>query len=129
MSVQPSSVIVMIRPHRFRSAADTSVDNAFQTAGDAPEIAEQALAGFDGTVAALQNAGITVHDFDDFGDRILALSSRALNTLTVSQRNVMEQTARLPPLDIPAIEITGGSVRCMLAGADVSCRPEQGPKS
>lgn len=48
--------------------------------------------------------------------RILALSSRALNALTKDQLEVIEQSVSLLPLDIPTIELAGGSVRCMLAG-------------
>lgn len=310
MSVQSPSAVVMIRPHRFRSNVETSADNAFQTSGEAPEITALALAEFNGAVAALRGAGVTVHDFDDHGERdtpdsvfpnnwfsthggghvavypmaaenrrrerrwdvieflkqtyrvqdvidysgmetdglalegtgamvldhigrvayvarshradpvllerfcthfnfepmafdavdaagapiyhtnvlmavgerfalicldmiedaarrdevaqrlaepgrqviplthdqigefagnameltnaagerILALSSRAAAALTVSQQNVIEATARLLPLDIPTIEIAGGSVRCMLAGIHLSRRPVKGPK-
>lgn len=69
MSIQSPSAVVMIRPYRFRSNVETSGDNAFQTPGDAPEIAMRALKEFDGAVAALRAAGITVHDFDDHGER------------------------------------------------------------
>ncbi|MFC6686927.1 citrulline utilization hydrolase CtlX [Jhaorihella thermophila] len=69
MSLQAPSDIVMIRPHAFRSNPETSGDNAFQVAGDGPEIAARALAEFDTAVETLRNAGVTVHVFDDFGDR------------------------------------------------------------
>lgn len=48
--------------------------------------------------------------------RVLALSSRALNALTKDQLEVIERSVSLLPLDIPTIELAGGSVRCMLAG-------------
>lgn len=48
--------------------------------------------------------------------RVLALSSVALNALTPQQISIIEQSAKLLPLDIPTIEMAGGSVRCMLAG-------------
>lgn len=51
------------------------------------------------------------------GDQnILALSSRALAALRTEQINVIEQSATLLGLDIPTIELAGGSVRCTLAG-------------
>lgn len=47
---------------------------------------------------------------------ILALSSRALNTLTKVQISEIEASASILSLDIPTIELAGGSVRCTLAG-------------
>lgn len=48
--------------------------------------------------------------------RILALSARALRSLTEEQRNIIEQSCTLVALDVPTVELAGGSVRCMLAG-------------
>lgn len=66
-SLQAPSAVVMIRPHKFRSNSETSGDNSFQTAS-VPKSEALALKEFDGAIAALRGAGITVHDFDDFGD-------------------------------------------------------------
>ncbi|MCB1313178.1 MAG: amidinotransferase, partial [Sedimentitalea sp.] len=57
----------MIRPHGFRSNPETRADNAFQTADAGGEVAAAARAEFDAAVAQLRGAGVTVHDFDDFG--------------------------------------------------------------
>ena len=54
--------------------------------------------------------------------RILALSRRAFNSLTADQRQRIERSARLVPLDVPTIEMAGGSVRCMIAGIHLSPR-------
>ncbi|WP_179404530.1 citrulline utilization hydrolase CtlX [Burkholderia guangdongensis] len=54
--------------------------------------------------------------------RVLALSQRAFDCLTHDQRAQIEQSARLLPLDVPTIEMAGGSVRCMLAGIHLSRR-------
>lgn len=54
--------------------------------------------------------------------RILVLSRRALNSLTADQRERVERSARLVPLDVPTIEMAGGSVRCMIAGIHLSPR-------
>jgi hypothetical protein len=54
--------------------------------------------------------------------RILALSSRALRALTPSQIKQLEQSLQLLPLDVPTIELAGGSVRCMLAGIHLARR-------
>lgn len=55
--------------------------------------------------------------------RVLALSARALDSLTARQRALIEQSARLLPLSVPTIEMAGGSVRCMLAGIHLAQRP------
>lgn len=55
--------------------------------------------------------------------RVLALSQRAHDALTDDQRTRIERTARLLPLDVPTIELAGGSVRCMLAGIHLDPRP------
>lgn len=54
--------------------------------------------------------------------RILALSSRALNSLRPDQMEIIERSARLLPLVVPTIELAGGSVRCMLAGIHLARR-------
>lgn len=54
--------------------------------------------------------------------RVLALSRRALDSLTQRQRRLIERSAQLLPLDVPTIELAGGSVRCMLAGIHLARR-------
>ena len=54
--------------------------------------------------------------------RVLALSRRAFDCLTGDQRATIERSARLLPLDVPTIELAGGSVRCMLAGIHLARR-------
>jgi hypothetical protein len=54
--------------------------------------------------------------------RVLALSSRALASLTPEQVAMIERSARIVPLSVPTIEMAGGSVRCMLAGIHLSRR-------
>jgi len=54
--------------------------------------------------------------------RILALSRKAFDSLTGEQRQRIERSARLVPLDVPTIEMAGGSVRCMIAGIHLSPR-------
>ena len=53
---------------------------------------------------------------------MLALSARAAASLTADQRLVIERSAKLLPLDVPTIELAGGSVRCMLAGIHLASR-------
>ncbi|AUT64205.1 citrulline utilization hydrolase CtlX [Paraburkholderia terrae] len=54
--------------------------------------------------------------------RVLALSRRALGCLTQRQRRLIERSAQLLPLEVPTIELAGGSVRCMLAGIHLARR-------
>ena len=53
---------------------------------------------------------------------MLALSARAAASLMPEQRAVIERSARLLPLEVPTIELAGGSVRCMLAGIHLARR-------
>jgi len=55
-------------------------------------------------------------------DRLLALSTTAFNALTLEQITKLEQSVKLIPLEVSAIELAGGSVRCMLAGIHLSAR-------
>ena len=56
---------------------------------------------------------IELHNKD--GVKLLVLSSRADRALTKDQRVKLSQYARLVPLELPAIELAGGSARCMIA--------------
>ncbi len=69
-SPQAPEAVIMIRPHKFCSNPQTAADNAFQTVAEngSKEVSLRAREQFDRAVAKLQNAGVTVHVFDDFGD-------------------------------------------------------------
>ena len=56
------------------------------------------------------------------GDRgpLLAISARALSALTSQQIAIIEKSAKILPLEVPTIELAGGSVRCMLAGVHLT---------
>ncbi|HVI77278.1 MAG TPA: arginine deiminase-related protein, partial [Candidatus Acidoferrum sp.] len=49
------------------------------------------------------------------GDKVLILSERAVSTFSAEQLAAVRQYARLVPLNIPTIEMGGGSARCMIA--------------
>ena len=55
--------------------------------------------------------------------RLLAISSRALRAMRADQIGALERSVQLLPLDVPTIEMAGGSVRCMLAGIHLKARP------
>ncbi|WP_432557518.1 citrulline utilization hydrolase CtlX [Granulicoccus sp. GXG6511] len=54
--------------------------------------------------------------------RIYACSARAAASFTADQRARIESSAQLVAIDVPTIELAGGSVRCMLAGIHLSRR-------
>ena len=54
--------------------------------------------------------------------RVLALSSRALRALSSRQIAGLSNRVELLPIDVPTIELAGGSVRCMLAGIHLTAR-------
>src|SRR5690606_13804877 len=93
------------------------------------EIAHR-LSGRRGTRQVLDLSPQQIHDFagnaieleGDDGQRFLALSTRAAATLSDEQRAVIERSCTLLPLEVPTIELAGGSVRCMLAGIHLDAR-------
>jgi len=66
-------------------------------------------------------AGNAIELFGKSGP-VLALSTRALKALRPEQTATLECFADLLPLDVPTIELAGGSVRCMLAGIHLAAR-------
>lgn len=54
--------------------------------------------------------------------RVLVMSQRAVDTLTPEQRQIIEASSRILPVDIRTIEHAGGSARCMLAGVHLTPR-------
>jgi hypothetical protein len=69
-SVQAPSAVVMVRPHAFRSNPHTWADNAFQQRDGGDDATAVARAAYDETTAMaqrLQDAGVTVHLFEDRG--------------------------------------------------------------
>jgi len=54
---------------------------------------------------------------------ILAMSGRARRSLRPDQVDVIEQSCEIVSVDIPSIELAGGSVRCMIAGIHLDRRP------
>jgi hypothetical protein len=69
------------------------------------ELDRAQIANFAGNALELRN---------DSG-KLLVLSQRAAEALTVAQRKEIERHARLLPLALPTIELAGGSARCMMA--------------
>lgn len=82
------------------------VENVLESTGkevialSAPQIAE-----FAGNAIELHNER----------EKLLVLSARAAAALTEEQRNTIQNYARLVALELPTIELAGGSARCMIA--------------
>lgn len=77
------------------------------------ELSHEQVAAFAGNAIELQGRG----------GRILAMSTTAAGSLRADQRAVIERSARIVALDVPTIELAGGSVRCMIAGIHLDRRP------
>ncbi len=54
--------------------------------------------------------------------RILAMSTRARESLRPDQIEVIERSAKIVAVPVPTIELSGGSVRCMIAGIHLTAR-------
>jgi hypothetical protein len=60
-------------------------------------------------------AGNAIELHNGRGEKLLVLSKRAVKALTREQRARLPRYAHLVPLDLPTIELGGGSARCMIA--------------
>lgn len=76
------------------------------------ELSESQIASFAGNAIELQGTK----------GRILALSQTALDALSAEQKARISESATLVPLEIPTIELSGGSVRCTIAGIHLTPR-------
>ncbi len=84
----------------------TVVNRLTESGREVIALSNQQIAEFAGNAIELQGGT----------SRLLALSARACASLTPSQKAVIERSCQLIPLQVPTIELAGGSVRCMLAG-------------
>ena len=73
---------------------------------DIVELSADQIANFAGNA-------IELHDND--GEKLLVLSTRAARALTRVQRQRLSRYARIVSLELPTIELAGGSARCMIA--------------
>ena len=64
-------------------------------------------------IANFASNAIELHDRD--GEKLLVLSKRAIRALTEEQRTRLTRYVRLVPLELPTIELGGGSARCIIA--------------
>jgi hypothetical protein len=59
---------------------------------------------------------------------VMVMSGRARRSLRPEQVAVIEQSCEIVAVDIPTIELAGGSVRCMIAGVHLDRRPLEAPE-
>lgn len=89
-----------------------------QSAKDIVELSPDQIANFAGNAIELHNA---------HGEKLLVLSERAVRALTEEQRARLSRYARLVPLELPTIELGGGSARCMIATIHLAPRLQSAP--
>ena len=77
-----------------------------KTGKEIVELAADQIADFAGNAIELHNQD---------GEKLLVLSTRAARALTKDHQKRLSRYARLVPLELPAIELGGGSARCMIA--------------
>jgi hypothetical protein len=77
-----------------------------RSAKDIVELSPDQIANF---------AGNAIELHDTYGEKLLVLSNRAVRALTEEQRARLTRYVRLVPLELPTIELAGGSARCMIA--------------
>ena len=59
---------------------------------------------------------------------VMAMSASAHRSLRPDQIDEIEKSCRIVAIDIPTIELAGGSVRCMIAGVHLDRRPSVEPE-
>jgi hypothetical protein len=59
---------------------------------------------------------------------LMAMSARARRSLREDQVAAIEESCEIVAIDIPTIELAGGSVRCMIAGVHLDKRPDLEPQ-
>ncbi len=59
---------------------------------------------------------------------VMAMSARAKRSLRPDQVAAIEESCEIIAVDIPTIELAGGSVRCMIAGVHLDRRPSVEPE-
>ena len=93
----------MIPSQAERQQVQVHLEN---TGKEIVKLSSDQIANFAGNAIELRNKD---------GEKLLVLSSHADRALTEDQRKRLNQYARLVALELPTIELAGGSARCMTA--------------
>lgn len=97
----------------------TDPNRRAEVAARLQDTGRQVIALSNDQIAAFAGNAIELQGRDG---RVLALSTTAAAALTPAQVTQIEESAQLLPLDIPTIEMAGGSVRCTIAGIHLAKR-------
>jgi hypothetical protein len=89
-----------------------------KTGKEIVELSADQIANFAGNAIELHNKR---------GERLLVLSTRAARALNAEQRERLTRYARLVSLELPTIELGGGSARCMIATIHLPLRLQNAP--
>ena len=87
-----------------------------RSAKDIVELSPHQIANFAGNAIELHNRD---------GEKLLVLSQRAMRALTDEQRARLSRYVRPVPLELPTIELGGGSARCIIATIHLASRCER----
>jgi hypothetical protein len=87
-----------------------------KTGKEIVELSADQIADFAGNAIELHNR---------HGEKLLVLSKRAMRALTEQQHARLTTYVRLVPLELPTIELGGGSARCMIATIHLSPRSQR----
>jgi hypothetical protein len=93
----------MIPNERERSKLQASLE---ATGKEVVELTPDQVTNFAGNAIEVENGR---------GERLLVLSDRAVPTFNERQRTTLSQHVCMVPLELPTIELAGGSARCMIA--------------
>jgi len=106
MCVGTAFVMVGLGMIRTKAERQQLQERLEKTGKEIVELAADQIANFTGNAIELHNKG---------GEKLVVLSSRADRALTEDQRERLSRYARLIPLELPTIELGGGSARCIIA--------------
>jgi hypothetical protein len=109
--------VMMCVGSNFATICLESIKDSVEKEKVISSLKKSGLAIVDISYHQLQNfAGNMLELTNNDNNKIVVLSQSAFNSLTTTQKQVIENNAKLLPLKIPTIEtIGGGSARCMIA--------------
>ena len=106
MCIGTAFAVVGLEMIRNRAERQDVRSRLEKTGKEIVELSADQIANFAGNAIELHNQN---------GEKLLVLSTRAAGVLTEEQRKTLSQYTRLVRLELPTIELGGGSARCMIA--------------
>jgi hypothetical protein len=118
MCIGTAFALVALETIRNRAERQQVRAQLERSAKDIVELSPHQIANFAGNAIELHNR---------HGEILLVLSKRAIRVLTEEQRERLTQYVGLVPLELPTIELGGGSARCMIATIHLAPRLQRAP--